>query len=88
MRFSVSPHGKPRICSANGYIQQLVFPDPIAPRIATPVNRPLSGMTSQCGHSAGIVPGMVDLSEDKEKIVSFRGSGKRGNLPARIVASP
>ena len=44
---------KPRICSAYGYMQQLVFPEPIAPKIAMPVYRPRSGIASHCGVSTG-----------------------------------
>ena len=44
-----------------------------------PVKRPLSGMTSHCGFSAGdLFPGIVNLPEDKEEIVPLAGVGKEG----------
>jgi hypothetical protein len=35
-------------------MQQLVLPLPMAPKMATPVNNPRSGIMSQCGSLAGI----------------------------------
>jgi hypothetical protein len=57
-------------------MQQLVFPDPIAPRIATPVNKPLSGITSHWGLSAGFLRGLW-TSPTTRKRSSLFGVGKR-----------
>ena len=53
-----SPACHDKICWAKGCMQAEVFPDPTAPKIATSVYRPRSGMTSQEGlqisrHSIG-----------------------------------
>ena len=38
-----------KICCANGCMQAEVLPDPTAPKIATPVYSPRSGITSHFG---------------------------------------
>jgi hypothetical protein len=54
MRWSRSSARYAKICSAKGYMQLAVFPEPTAPTIAMPVKRPRSGMTSQRGVSEAI----------------------------------
>ena len=43
------PACQDKICWANGCMQAEVLPDPTAPKMATPVYRPRSGIMSQEG---------------------------------------
>ena len=43
------PACRDKICLAKGRMQAEVLPDPTAPKIATPVYRPRSGITSHLG---------------------------------------
>jgi hypothetical protein len=60
-------------------MQQLVFPDPILPRMATQVSRPPLGDDEPLGIFGWLLfPGIVNFADDEEKIVPFPRVGKEG----------
>ena len=59
-----------KICSANGYMQPVVLPLPIAPKMAMPVYSPRSGMMSQRGFGGFWTLGMMELTHHQIQFVS------------------
>jgi hypothetical protein len=74
MRRSGSSARYAKICSAKGYMQLAVSPEPTAPTMAMPVKSPRSGMTSQRGVSEGIcLRGWCTSPTTRKSLVLFRG---------------
>jgi hypothetical protein len=72
MRLLISVDLYPNSWCANGYMQPLVFPLPTAPMMAMPVNRPRSGIVSQCGATLGSqFVGVMPLAEHQEEIPTY-----------------
>jgi len=57
------------------YMQLAVFPEPTAPTMAMPVNKPRSGSSASVGSRKGLLSRMMDFPRTRLSSARCRGSG-------------